>query len=153
MSISTNRIRSWLRRFDPAHPNTHPIWLPVAACFFVAWLVTMGLGVVLTTVQAQSFWQLSEAQRITNLAIDNSAASTFTNPLDDANFIQITLNPGDAQAFTYCPPEGGDCAVVPSGSAYQIGPLRRQLRYGQVLGTAQTATDAATLQIVAQRVQ
>jgi hypothetical protein len=103
--------------------------------------------------QAQSSIDLSRQSAISNVAVQNSTATAFFNPLDDANFIQITLNAGDAQVFTYCPPQGGACAEIPSGQGFQIGTLRREMPYGQALGTVETATDAATLQVVAQRVR
>jgi hypothetical protein len=103
--------------------------------------------------EAQASIDLGRESAIANVAVQNSTATPFANPLERANFIQITLNPGDAQVFTYCPPQGGACAQVPSDGGYEIGPLRREVPYGQVLGTVQTATDSATLQIVAQRVR
>lgn len=96
---------------------------------------------------------LATESAVATVAVQNSTATAFVNPLDRANFIQITLNASDAQIFTYCPPQGGACVEIPSGLGFEIGPLRKEMPAGQALGTVITATDAATLQIVAQRVQ
>ena len=144
MNTSMKTIRLWLAK------NGEPLF--VCAVF----LFGVGLGAIIIEsqpAQAQSSINLARESAIANVAVQNSTAVAFENPLDRGNFIQITLNAGDAQIFTYCPPQGGACVDIPSGGGYEIGPLRREMPYGQPLGTVQTATDGATLQIVAQRVQ
>jgi len=138
-------IRLWLAKEWPFLYGGLMVGLITGAVVFV---VLWG-----QSVEAQSSIDLGRESAIANVAVQNSTAVAFSNPLHGANFIQITLNAGDAQVFTYCPPQGGACAEVPSGQGFQIGTLRREMPYGQALGTVQTATDAATLQVVAQRVR
>lgn len=85
--------------------------------------------------------------------VTNSAATTITCPLDRANFVQIYIRESSTeQIFTLTLPNG-TTVEIPSGATYEIGPLRLELAAGQTVGTVTTATGAAVLQLVAQRIQ
>lgn len=132
MNISISLIRAWL--------NSH--WMALAAGM---WLGAAGMW-------AQSVLDLSQHSRASTVAVNDSTPTPFTNPLNRANFVQLSLIPADEQVFTYCKP-AGDCIQVPSGLTFEIGPLRQEMQGGQALGTVQVTSGTATLQVEAARIQ
>lgn len=114
----------------------------------VALLASFGGGYLV----GQSGLNIDEYSKVDTYSVNESAAASVACPLQRANFVQLSLDPANAQAFTYCKPSG-DCVQVPSGQTFELGPYQGGAEFaaGQALGTIQTATGSATAQVEAQR--
>lgn len=112
----------------------------LAVAFGSGWLV------------GQSGLIIAEYSRTETFSVNEATALPITCPLARANFVQLSIQPATAQDFTYCKP-GGDCVVIPAGLTFELGPYQGggEFAAGQALGTVQTATGAATLQVEAQK--
>lgn len=115
----------------------------------LALLIAFGAG---WFVQAQGGFDIGRRTKSAAVTVTNTSATAFTNPLQGANFIQISILPAEAQGYTYCKP-AGDCITIPSGLPFELGPWEDRVPAGTELGTVQTATGATTLQVEAQRVK
>jgi len=103
-------------------------------------------------IVGQGGLNIGEFSRVQTFSVDEASATPIQCPLQRANFVQLSLQPASAQDFTYCKPNG-DCIAVPSGLTFELGPYQGGAEFaaGQALGTVQTATTGATLQVEAQR--
>lgn len=100
----------------------------------------------------QSGLNINEYSKTSTFAVTNGSATSIYNYLADANFIQLSLDETNAQIYTYCKP-AGDCIEVGSGFSFELGPYGGGAKFGagQLLGTVQTATGGATLQVESQK--
>ena len=116
------------------------------------WLLVSLLGASLVRLAAQGL-DLTRETGASTVSVINSSFTTIGCPLGRANFVQVFIKTSStAQIFTVRN-TNGSTVEVPSGSTYELGPLRGELAAGQALFDVETADGAATLQVIAQRVQ